>query len=195
MADEKSDEKQKEGTKDTIDEAALLGRLEAALFLAARWLSLNEIVTLSSINPMTARELLQKLEQKYNQGGITLLKRDVQGEEVWKMDVKQEYSNLVSRLATGQAEFTKAEQATLAIIAYKQPIKQSVIVKIRGNKAYDHIKNLITANLVQAKKAGRTFVLTLNDSFYNYFDLKTKDNQEKNADNPRHELFDLFGKV
>ena len=73
---------------------------------------------------------------------------------MWKMDVKKEYSNIINKLATGSSEFSKAEQETLAIIAFKQPIKQSVIIKIRGNKAYDHIKKFAELDLVKKKKQG-----------------------------------------
>ena len=96
------------------------------------------------------------------------------------MDVKQEYRDMVNRLATGTAEFSKAEQETLAIIAYKQPVKQSIIVKIRGNKAYEHIKHFIEIGLVRGKKIGHTKELALSEDFYDYFNLqKKKDDKEQ----------------
>ena len=79
---------------------------------------------------------------------------------------------MVNKLATGSSEFTKAEQETLAVIAYKQPVKQSIIIKIRGNKAYDHIKNFISIGLVHAKKIGHTKELKLSDDFFDYFHLQ-----------------------
>ena len=85
------------------------------------------------------------------------------------MDVAQEYTSMVNKLATGSSEFSRAEQETLAIIAYKQPMKQSVLVKIRGNKAYDHIKKFSELGLINKKKMGHTSELTLNDSFHEYF--------------------------
>ena len=98
----------------------------------------------------------------------------VNKENMWKMDVKEEYVSLINKLATGSAEFTKAEQETLAVIAYKQPVKQSVIIKIRGNKAYEHIKNFIGTGLVQGKRVGHTKELTLSDTFFEYFHLVKK---------------------
>jgi segregation and condensation protein B len=74
-------------------------------------------------------------------------------------------------LATGSAEFSKAEQETLAIIAFKHPIKQSVIIKIRGNKAYDHIKKFMELGLIKKKKMGHTYDLSLTESFYDYFNV------------------------
>jgi segregation and condensation protein B len=85
------------------------------------------------------------------------------------MDVSTEYANMVNKLATGASEFTKAEQESLAIIAYKQPMKQSVLVKIRGNKSYDHIKRFSELGLIVKKRSGHTWDLSLSDSFYEYF--------------------------
>jgi segregation and condensation protein B len=95
---------------------------------------------------------------------------------MWKMDVQQEYYSLITKLATGSSEFSKAEQETLAIIAYKQPIKQSVIIKIRGNKAYDHIAKFSDFGLIKKKKQGHTHILTLSEEFYNYFNVSSEEN-------------------
>lgn len=164
----------KKQEKEEKQELELLKKVEATLFLAARWLSMDELVRFTGINPIMLQELLDKLKQNYgsNNSAIMLLKSEIDGIKSWKMDIQQKYAYLINRLATGESEFTKAEQATLAIIAYKQPIRQSVVVKIRGNKAYDHIKHFIQASLVRAKKAGRTFELNLSETFYDYFNLK-----------------------
>ena len=91
---------------------------------------------------------------------------------LWKMDVRQDFFYLINKLATGSSEFSKAEQETLAIIAYKQPIKQSVIIKLRGNKAYDHVKKFSELGLLKKKKEGHTHILLLSDEFYDYFNLE-----------------------
>jgi len=154
---------------DEAEEIKNLKRIEAALFISGRFLSLQEIVTITDINPILLRELIEKLIEKYNDKSAVEI---ITKEESWKMDVKQEYRDMVNRLATGTAEFSKAEQETLAVIAYKQPVKQSVIVKIRGNKAYEHIKRFIEIGLVRGKKMGHTQELNLSEDFYNYFNLR-----------------------
>jgi len=88
------------------------------------------------------------------------------------MDVAPEYAYLVNKLATGNSEFSKAEQETLAIIAYKQPIKQSIVVKIRGNKAYEHIKQFADMGLITKKKMGHTSELNLSEKFFDYFHVE-----------------------
>ena len=147
-------------------------KIEAALFLSARFLNLSELVMLTDINPLMLRELLEKLIEKYNteDSAIEIVAKG----DMWKMDVRQEYVGMINKLATGSAEFTKAEQETLAIIAYKQPVKQSIIINIRGNKAYEHIKHFTDIGLVIGKRAGHTKELRLSDDFFEYFHLQKK---------------------
>lgn len=159
-------------TSSEIDEAREkedLKRLEAIFFISGRFLSMQELVSLSDLNPIIIRELVEKLIEKYNKEDSAI--EIVEKKEMWKMDVKNEYSDLVNRLAGGTTEFSKAEMETLAIITYKQPIKQSVVIKIRSNKAYDHILKFVELGLVKKKKIGHTYELSLGDEFYNYFNI------------------------
>lgn len=151
--------------------------LEAVLFISGRFLSMQELISLSDLNPIILGDLIERLKDKYNKEESAL--EIVEKNGLWKMDVRQEYSNIINKLATGSSEFSKAEQETLAIIAYKQPIKQSVIIKIRGNKAYDHVKKFSDLNLIKRKKMGHTNELSLSEDFYDYFSVA--DNESTNA--------------
>ena len=68
---------------------------------------------------------------------------------------------------------------TLAIIAYKQPVTQSEVIKIRGNKAYDHIKSLREQSLISADRKGRTRLLKVTSNFYEYFDIAETEAKDK----------------
>lgn len=150
-----------------------LRKLEAVFFVSGRFLSMPELISLSDLNPIILQDLIEKLKAKYDkdQGALQIIEKS----GLWKMDVKPEFSYLVNKLATGSSEFSKAEQETLAIIAYKQPIKQSVIIKIRGNKAYDHVKKFADLGLLKKKKIGHTHELSLSDEFYDYFSVSLGD--------------------
>jgi len=152
-------------------------RVEAALFISGRFLNIQDLIMLTDINPIMLKEILSRLEKKYSRGALRLVNRS----NSWKMDVAEKYSYMTNKLATGSTEFTKAEQETLAVIAYKQPIKQSVVIKIRGNKGYDHIHKFIELGLVTAKKVGHTNDLLLSEEFYEYFSVqkKQKENSEE----------------
>lgn len=156
-----------------------LKKLEAIFFVSGRYLNIQELISLSDINPILIRDLIESLKKKYEE--IDSAMEIVEKNNMWKMDVKSEYFYLINKIATGNSEFSKAEQETLAIIAYKQPIKQSVIIKIRGNKAYDHIKKFQELNLIKRKKTGHTQEISLSEEFYEYFNIEDK--SVKNQDN------------
>jgi segregation and condensation protein B len=173
---------EKEGLIDNegnVNEKELMQKIEAALFLSASYLDVDHLVRVTNVNPLMVKEMMDKLIEKYdkNDSSIIITRREVEGKPVYKMDVKKEFHNLVNKMVTGEAEFSKSEQETLAIIAYKQPIKQSSIVRIRSNKAYDHIKHFIAVGLVKSKRLGRTYELTLSEDFYNYFNINEKKNE------------------
>jgi len=155
-------------------------KIEAALFVSGRFMTLQELVALTEVNPILLKKILEDLTDEYKDSGIEVLNKD----NLWKMDVSSEFTWMVNKLATGSSEFTKAEQETLAIIAYKKQIKQSVMVKIRGNKAYDHIKKFVEMGLINKKRIGHTADLSLSDSFHEYFHLS---NQEAQGIEPEKE--------
>ena len=166
-------------TADEIDEAQSredLKKLEAVLFVSGRFLSMPDLISLSDLNPVILNDLIDRLKEKYDKDNSAM--KIVEKNNMWKMDVKPEYSHIVNKLATGSAEFSKAEQETLAIIAYKQPIKQSVIIKIRGNKAYDHIKKFVDLDLLKKKRQGHTWELSLSEEFYDYFNLQGSESSD-----------------
>jgi segregation and condensation protein B len=154
---------------DDLKEKEAMKKIEAVLFVSGRFLSFGELVSHTDLNPIILRDLLQRLKDRYDKIDSAL--ELVQKDDLWKMDIRQEHINVTNKLATGSEEFTKSEQETLALIAYKQPIKQSVIIKIRGNKAYDHVHKFIKLNLIKSKKEGHTNVLSLSDDFYDYFSV------------------------
>ena len=154
-------------TEFETNETEVQEKVEAALFIAGRFLTLQDLIMLTDVNPIMLKSILYNLEKKYSHGALRLIRRD----ESYKMDIAEKYHYLINKLATGSVEFTKAEQETLAIIAYKQPIKQSVVIKIRGNKSYDHIKKFRALGLVNAKQEGHTLILNLSEEFYEYFNV------------------------
>lgn len=162
------------GTAEELDtlfdekEKESLEKVEAALFISGKFLNIHELVMLTDVNPIMLKEILHRLEKKYSLGALRLINRN----NSWKMDVSEKYHYMVNKLATGTAEFTRAEQETLAVIAYKQPIKQSVVIKIRGNKAYDHIAKFQETGLVVSKRVGHTKELSLSEDFYEYFSIQ-----------------------
>jgi len=165
---------------DESKEKEYLKRIEAIFFVSGRFLSMPELISISDLNPIIIRELIDQLKDKYNKDDSSI--EIVERNNLWKMDIRKEFSNIANRLASGNSEFSRAERETLAIIAYKQPIKQSVVIKIRGNKAYDHIKRFMELDLLKKKKVGHTNELSLSDEFYDYFNVQSSKDFLKKED-------------
>lgn len=163
---------------DTENENQTSRKIEAALFLSGRFMTIQELIALTDVNPIILKKTLADLQDKYRESGINI----VQNENTWKMDVSEDFIEMVNKLATGSSEFTKAEQETLAMIAYKQPIKQSVIIKIRGNKAYDHIKRFTEQGLLNKKRVGHTSELSLTEKFHEYFHANSSDDTSESTE-------------
>ena len=155
---------------DENPEKEYMKKLEAIFFISARFLSMQELISISDLNPIIIRETIERLKEKYDSDDSAI--EIVEMNNRWKMDIKKEYANITTKLATGSSEFSKSELETLGIIAYKQPIKQSVVIKIRSNKAYDHIKKFLDLNLIKKKKAGHTAELSLSEEFFDYFNIQ-----------------------
>ena len=139
--------------------------LEAALFISARPLMLDEIGRILGVHSMGyVKEMLEKLQKDYADRGMEIASTP-QG---WVMQVRQELLGKVSHL-TPYADISEGCKRSLAIIAYKEPVQQSEIIRIQGNKAYTYLKHLQKRNLIKAEKKGRTKIIQLTGEFERYF--------------------------
>jgi len=137
--------------------------LEAALFVSDSPLSLSRLSKIVGIgSEEDIRKLIDELET--DNRGIQLIETP----EGFELRVKPEYRPRVSKLAPF-ADLRDGVMRTLAIIAVKQPIKQSIIVKYQGNKTYGYIKDLEAKGLVKSEKYGRTKLVTTTIDFEKYF--------------------------
>jgi segregation and condensation protein B len=145
--------------------------VEAALFAAGRPLSLAEIAELTDLPIRTVRTLAEKLVQDYSErgGGIEIK----EFEDRYVMQVRASVADRVSKV--GPKALAAPLLRTLAIIAYNQPIAQSELARVRGNKSYGHVKELEDLGLIQAEKEGRTKIITTTKNFAEYFGLDFDD--------------------
>lgn len=150
------------------DEAAVV---EAALFAAGRPLSAAEIAEATDLSARVVRSLADKLVLDYSGkgGGI-----EVRGfEDRYVMQVRSHLAERVKKV--GPKEIEAPLLRTLAIIARHQPLPQSELARMRGNKSYGHVKELEDRGLIRAEKDGRTKLLTTTKSFAEYFGLDFDD--------------------
>lgn len=140
--------------------------LEAALFVSDKPLSLESLSSIVGSSEEEVKSLIEELKNDLEKGdrGIELAETP----EGLELRLKPEYRNAVAKLAP-LADLGNGMMRTLGIIAVKQPIKQSIIVKYQGNKTYGYVKSLEEKGLIKAEKAGRTKLCTLTSEFEKYF--------------------------
>jgi segregation and condensation protein B len=147
-----------------LDRAKDKAAIEALLF-ATKGLSIDEIARRTGVEKKEAEELLEEIEIEHEkeEKGIHV----VQEGNLWKMSVKPEVTVKVKDILP--PELPKGLTKTLAIIAANKPVKQSLVVRVRGNKAYDHVKKLAKLGFITAEEKGSTKVLDLTQKFFDYF--------------------------
>jgi len=146
----------------------LKGKLEALLFSSGRKMSIEELSRLSNAKTDDIKNALVELKTEYDDKNSSMML--VNEGDSWKITIREQFLPLVRNIVT-ETELSKTIMETLAVIAFKYPIKQSELIKIRTNKAYDHLKELEQMGYITRQKHGRTNLLKLTQKFFEYFDL------------------------
>ncbi len=146
-------------------------QIEAALFASGRKMPPEELARLCRTTPSVVQQQLQELKAEYESKDSSLLLMDES--DGWKLTVREQYAPVVQKIVA-DTELTKTVIETLAVIAWKAPVLQSNVIKLRTNKAYDHIAALEKSGFITREKHGRSQMIKLTERFYKYFDLKTE---------------------
>ncbi len=170
-------------------------KVESILFVLGRAASTDELARMASVGSIgLVKQAIKDLKEDYRDRETAL--EIIEENEKIKLNIKKEYLHLTTNLLE-ETELDQPTQETLALIAYKQPVFQSTIIKVRSTTAYEHIKKLKELDFVTAEKKGRTRLLKTTPNFYHYFDvvdntLKSKfqevtENAEKQKTLPEEE--------
>ena len=144
-------------------------KIEAVLFTVGRNVGIDELSQLTGVaSKGSLSDAVKSLIEDYKKRESSL--EIIEENEKFKLNIRKEYLHVTTQLLD-QTEFDKPTQETLALIAYRQPVMQSDIVKLRGNTAYDHISKLKEMDFVVSEKFGRTRLLKTTQKFYDYFDV------------------------
>ncbi len=146
--------------------------IEALLFSAGRVLDADDIAKLTGEkDKKKIAKAAAAIMKDYSDRDSPMLITEESGG--WKMTIRETYLQLV-RSINPHTELSKTMMETLAVIAWKSPVLQSTVIKIRTNKAYDHITELEDLGFITRDKYGRSFMLKLTQKFFDYFDLKDR---------------------
>ncbi|MBS1957514.1 MAG: SMC-Scp complex subunit ScpB [Cyanobacteria bacterium SZAS-4] len=144
----------------------LKSKVEAILFLTDKPMRAQAIARIVNEDVQVVRQAILDLIHDYEERASGLEIADDNG---YIIQVKDEYASIIDEFVP--MEMPVALIRTLSAIAIKQPVMQSEIIKIRGAGAYDHIKELMTRELIIKKEEGRSPTLSTTKKFQEYFRL------------------------
>jgi len=141
--------------------------IESALFSSGKPMSEEEIAISTGVDPALVPLFLKKLSQVYSRRETSL--EVIKAGRKHVMRLRERYVPRVEKLAS--PEIPARLIKTAALIAYHQPMKQSELVDMYGQKVYDHVKELVRLGLVISRKDGSTRVLTTTQHFAEVFGI------------------------
>ncbi len=143
--------------------------LEAALYVAGRPLTVEELADIIGKAVSTTQKILKDLEFEYHkrEGALEVVELP---RSRYVMQLKPELTPRVGKLIPGGLLSFSTLQ-TLVYIALKQPILQSELVLQRGTHVYDHVKELTEKKFIEATPQGRSKLLRTTTLFADYFGL------------------------
>jgi segregation and condensation protein B len=148
-----------------------LALVEAALFLSPQPLTRRGLAKiLGGVALAYIDGLLEDLALQYadSSRGIELAIDDGRA----CLRVKRPYIEQTAHLAP-QQDIPRPILRTLAVIAYNHPMTQADLVRVRGNKAYTHVQELVDRGLIRPEEHGRTLLLYVTNEFLRHFGLRT----------------------
>ena len=139
--------------------------MEAALFISSTPLTLDQLARITGVNSLGhVKEMVESLQKDYEGRGVEVFGSS----DGYTMQVRAHVLPKVAHL-TPYSDLAEGPKRTLALVTLKEPVKQSVIIKMQGNKAYSYIKDLKKRGLILTEKEGHTKILRLTQEFERYF--------------------------
>ena len=151
---------------DTVSELALETLLEATLFGSGKSLSVKDLSESLGYEEDEISEALTSLQgtiKRRRSGALRIV--EIGGK--WAMEVR---SNVAEHLPKEtKTEMPKKLLKAAALIAYHQPMPQSRLVELLGQKAYDYVRELSQHGMIMRRRDGNTRRLTTTRRFSEAF--------------------------
>lgn len=163
---------EKDERKSTLDGKehqvmSIKAKIEALLYVTDKPVKAPAVAKMLGEDVQSVRQAILELIHDYETRSGAL---EIADEDGYILQVKDEYASVIEEFSP--IEMPLGVIRTLSAIAIKQPISQSEIIRIRGASAYDHIKDLVSRQLVSKREeGGRSPVLSTTKRFQEYFKL------------------------
>ncbi len=146
----------------------LVFEVEAVLFAAGKPLSAREIAAALSVDdPRPVQRAVRTLDETYQHRQSALEVRRV-GDR-YALQLQERFVPLVH--AVTPVEMAPRTLRALTLIAYHQPVLQSMLVRMIGDVAYEEVQHLRGLGLVRTEPKGSTLELSTTRRFAEYFGI------------------------
>ena len=140
--------------------------IEATLFGAGKSMSVEQLSHGLKQDSAIVSEALHGLQSslKRRRGGALQIV-EISGK--WALEVKPSIADKLPKEA--KTDISPRLLKAAALIAYHQPMEQSSLVKLLGEKAYGYVKELSDSGLIDRRRSGNTRRLTTTRRFSEVF--------------------------
>jgi segregation and condensation protein B len=154
----------------------LKSAIEAALYMCNDPISVEDLAKMFKADINEVKAILDEIKKEFEEEhhGVHLIETATG----YQIRVKPHLAPMVRNLTPYQ-DLGRGLLRVLALVAYKQPITQSEVVKVIGNRAYDYVKRLEEKGLIKTVKHSRTKALIATKEFANYFGLENPEDIKK----------------
>ena len=152
--------------------------LEATLFGSGRSMSVTELCDSLGYDEDEMLDCLYSLRStlKRRRGGALQI---AEVGDRWAIEVKPEIAGHLPKEA--KTELPKKLLKAASLIAYHQPMSQSRLVELLGQKAYDYVRELAQYGMIDRRKDGNTRRLTTTRRFSEAFGCPYTDRKKVKA--------------
>ncbi len=145
-------------------------RVEALLFAGGKPLAVREIVAaLGLSDPRPVQQALRLLARSYS-GRRTALEMRRVGDR-YALQLREEY--VATARSVTPMEMSPRTLKALTLVAYHQPMLQSLLVRMIGDPAYGEVQRLRGMGLLRAVPKGSTLELSTTRAFSEYFGISS----------------------
>jgi segregation and condensation protein B len=141
--------------------------VESALF-SSKPLKVSEMASTAQLSESEIRSAVRKLAKEYRDRGSVI--EIVKIGPKYSMQLRKEFTECARPFT--EKEVPDEVLKTAAMVAYHQPVLQSVLAKVLGSDVYKDVESLRSMGLVKAKKRGQTLQLTTTQRFAEYFGIE-----------------------
>lgn len=154
--------------REPLKETEIKLAVEAVLFSSSKALAVREIAQAVGSEPRKVKRALAGLKREYakRQTSIELAKLGTK----WALQLKNRFVPVAAGYAS--TKIPKNLLKTIALVAYHQPIKQSELLNMVGQRVYDHVHALEDLKVVRHIPWGNSKILFTTHRFSEIFGIE-----------------------